>query len=277
MIARRALLTGGTVAALMPLLARAEPDVLSVPATAEQGALVVGRVAPGTDVTVDQSPVLVSPEGFFAFGLAYDRASPVHVVARTAAGEIARNVQPTIRQYETQSLTGLPEQFVSPSPEELERIHREAGLIFEARKKVTPGVGFCEPFDWPVPGIISSVYGSRRILNGVPGAPHLGIDIAAPEGTPIRAPADGIVSISDDYFLDGGFTLLDHGHGVSSCYLHQSERLVAAGDKVARGDVVGHVGKTGRATGPHVHWGLCWFQLKLDPSRSTKTPEPPRV
>ena len=108
-------------------------------------------------------------------------------------------------------------------------------------------------------------------------APHLGVDIAAPEGTPIRAPADAIVSISDDYLVDGGFTLLDHGHGVSTCYLHQSKRLAKVGDTVARGDVIGLVGHTGRATGPHTHWGLCWFQLKLDPSRSTTAPEPPKA
>ncbi|MDE2183101.1 MAG: M23 family metallopeptidase [Alphaproteobacteria bacterium] len=251
---------------------------MSLAAAAVQGTLVVGRATTGASVTVDGNPVLVSPKGLFAFGISYDRDNPVHVEWRTSDGTVtSRDVDVIARQYETQTLTGLPQQFVTPTPEQVERIKREAATIYEARKRETDGVGFSEPFDWPVPGIISSVYGSRRILNGIPSAPHLGIDIAAAEGTPIKAPADGIVAISDDYFLDGGFTLLDHGHGVSSCYLHQSKRMATAGAKVSRGDVLGLVGRTGRATGPHVHWGLCWFQVKLDPSRSTRTPEPARA
>jgi murein DD-endopeptidase MepM/ murein hydrolase activator NlpD len=86
-----------------------------------------------------------------------------------------------------------------------------------------------------------------------------------------------VVLISDDYYLEGGFTLLDHGHGVFTLYLHQSKRLVAPGDQVKRGTVIGHIGKTGRATGPHLHWAMNWFQVKLDPSRSTRTPAPPRA
>jgi murein DD-endopeptidase MepM/ murein hydrolase activator NlpD len=278
MIGRRALLSAGAAVALAPLWARAADARLSFSGSMEQGALVVGEAQAGAKVSVDDVPALVSPDGAFAFGIAYNRARPVHLVAQFADGATeTRDLDPVVRQYETQALTGLPEQFVSPSPEELERIKREAALIWDARKCETDGIGFSEPFDWPVPGIVSSVYGSRRILNGTPSAPHLGVDIAAPEGTPIHAPADGVVTISDDYFLDGGFTLLDHGHGVSSCYLHQSRRMVVPGGKVSRGDVIGLVGQTGRATGPHVHWGLCWFQIKLDPSRSTRTPEPARA
>lgn len=278
MIARRALLSAGAAIALAPLWARASDGHLTFAGSMEQGGLVVGRAEGGAKVLVDDRSVLVSPGGAFAFGISYDQAKPIHVAVQYADGTgEAHDLDPVARQYETQAITGLPHQFVEPTPEELERIKREAGLIWEARKRETEGVGFAEPMDWPVPGIISSVYGSRRILNGIPSAPHLGIDIAAPEGTPIHAPADGVVSISDEYFLDGGFTLIDHGHGVSTCYLHQSKRMTAVGDKVARGDVIGLVGQTGRATGPHVHWGLCWFQVKLDPSRSTRTSEPARA
>jgi murein DD-endopeptidase MepM/ murein hydrolase activator NlpD len=100
------------------------------------------------------------------------------------------------------------------------------------------------------------------------------VDMAAPAGTPIHAPADGTVVISDDYYLDGGFTLIDHGQGVSTCYLHQSARLVGAGEKVKRGQLIGRIGQTGRATGPHLHWAMNWFEVKLDPSRSTRKPKP---
>ena len=237
----------------------------------------IGKALPGAKVRIDDASVRVSQEGVFAFGLTYDRTQPVHVVADYADGRSeARDIVPVVRQYAIQRINGLPQKLVTPSPEALERIKRENVLIFEVRKRDTTGVGFAELFDWPFPGIISSVYGSQRIENGTPMAPHLGIDIAAPEGTPIHAPADAVVSICDDYFLDGGFTLLDHGHGVSSCYLHQSKRVVAVGDKIARGQVIGLVGKTGRATGPHMHWGLNWFQVKLDPSRSTAASEPPK-
>jgi murein DD-endopeptidase MepM/ murein hydrolase activator NlpD len=100
------------------------------------------------------------------------------------------------------------------------------------------------------------------------------VDMAAPTGTPIHAPADGVVSISDEYYLDGGFTLIDHGQGVSTSYLHQSGRLVKPGDAVKRGQRIGLIGATGRATGPHLHWAMNWFEVRLDPSLSTRKPKP---
>jgi murein DD-endopeptidase MepM/ murein hydrolase activator NlpD len=276
-IARRSFLAAGATLALMPRFAVAgEGSRLTFRGSLEQGGLVVGLVVPGAKIAVDGSPVLVSPEGMFAFGLSYDRAAPVRVIANFADGSSETGeVTALARQYMVQTINGVPEETVSPTPEQEERMRRERALIAVARKRETAGVGFAEPFDWPFPGILTGEYGNQRVVNGKPKGPHLGVDIAAPEGTPIRAPADGVVTIADDFFLEGGFTLIDHGHGVSSCCLHQSERKVAAGDKVARGDVIGLVGKTGRATGPHMHWGLAWFQVKLDPSRSTRTPLPP--
>jgi len=276
-LARRTFLSAGAAFALVPSRA-GEGSRLAIRGSLQQGGLVIGHVAAGATVTVDDTAALLSPEGIFAFGLAYDRIKPVHVVAKFADGTSeTSDVAPLVRQYEVQTINGLPEKFVTPSAEDQARIERENTLIVEARKRATDGAGFAEPFDWPFPGIVTGVYGSQRVLNGKPMAPHLGIDIAAPEGTPIHAAADSVVSISDDYFLDGGFTLLDHGHGVSTCYLHQSKRLVKEGDKLAKGDVIGLVGHTGRATGPHTHWGLNWFQLKLDPSLAAATGAPPKA
>ncbi|HEY0281304.1 MAG TPA: M23 family metallopeptidase [Rhizomicrobium sp.] len=275
-LARRTFLAAGAATIVLPRLARAEVNALSFGGSTEQGGLVIGKAPAGAAVSVDGAAVRLSPQGNFVFGFSYDRIEPAHVVALYAdGGSEARDVAPIPRQYETQSIEGLPQELVTPSPENLERIKRENALITEARTRDSGGTGFAGPFDWPFPGIVTGVYGSRRIENGTPMAPHLGVDIAAPEGTPIRAPADAIVSLTGDFLVNGGFTQLDHGHGVSSCYLHQSERMVKAGDKVARGDVIGLVGKTGRATGPHTHWGLAWFQVKLDPSRSTRSPVPP--
>ncbi|MGA7712234.1 MAG: M23 family metallopeptidase [Rhizomicrobium sp.] len=281
MMHRRAVLAGAAALAALPrssVFGQAASQ-LTFKGSREQGSLIVCQTVPAAkSATIDGEAVQTSPAGLFVFGIAYDRTTPIHIEAHCGQDSIVQqDVLPIVRQYEIQRINGLPQKFVTPSPEDLERIKRENASIYDARKRDTDGIGFALPFDWPFPGILSGVYGSQRIDNGTPMAPHLGVDIAAPAGTPIHAPADAVVSISDDYFVDGGFTLLDHGHGVSTCYLHQSKRMAKAGDKVARGDVIGLVGQTGRATGPHSHWGLNWFQLKLDPSRSTVTPEPPKA
>jgi hypothetical protein len=278
MTSRRLFLAGSAAFAAMPWMARADVMGLVLSSNLQQGALVIGRTAPAATVKIDGAPVSVSPQGVFAFGFAYDQTKPAHIELHHSDGSIEpHDAMPVVRQYDIQHVNGLPQKFVTPSPDDLARIKREGAAITEARKRDTDGMGFAQAFDWPFPGILSGVYGSQRIDNGTAMAPHLGVDIAAPEGTPIHAPADAVVSITDDYFLDGGFTLLDHGHGVSTCYLHQSKRLVKVGDKLARGDVIGLVGQTGRATGPHSHWGLNWFQMKLDPSLSTRTPAPPKT
>ena len=122
-------------------------------------------------------------------------------------------------------------------------------------------------FQWPVEGRISGVYGSQRILNGIPKRPHFGIDIAAPAGTPIRAPAVGLVTLAaDDHYYTGGTVILDHGHGLTSAFLHLQEVRVAPGQTVAQGEVIGTLGATGRATGPHLDWRINWFDQRLDPA-----------
>ena len=249
---------------------------IALTGTLEQGSLTIGRVPPGSLVTLDAAALHVSTDGVFAFGFAYDQTNAANLLARFADGtQEQREIVPALRKYDIQRINGLPEPLVTPPPDVEERIQKEHASVMEARKLDTDGVAFAEPFDWPAAGTVSGVFGSQRILNGEPKAPHFGVDIAAPVGSPIHAPADGVVSNTGDYYLEGGFTLIDHGHGVSTCYFHQSRRLVADGGRVSRGDVIGLVGQTGRATGPHVHWGMNWFQIRLDPSRSTRTPAPP--
>ncbi len=275
MIGRRSFLAAGAALAVMPS-ARALASRLSFTGSQEQGGLVIGRAPAGTRITVDEKPYLVSPEGIFTFGLPFDADKPVRVAAAYPDGTTeTQDVLARARQYELQPINGLPEKYVEPPPEVAARMAHERELIWQARTRETGGTDFVNPLEWPFAGILTGRYGSQRVLNGKPMAPHLGVDIAAPQGTPIHAAADGIVSISDEYYLEGGLTMLDHGHGVATCYLHQSKRLVAVGQKVTRGEVIGLVGMTGRATGPHTHWGLSWFHVKLDPSRSTRTPEPP--
>lgn len=274
MIGRRRFLATAAAFAAMP--ARAVQGRLVIKGAMEQGSLALGYAEPGAGVAVDGNKVRLTPQGVFAFGFAYDQAKPSVVSVTWNDGSIeTRSCLPTVRQYEIQRVNGLPQQTVTPSPEALVRIKKEAETIYVARQHDTAGnYDFLQGFDWPAPGIESGVFGSQRIDNGVRMAPHFGVDMAAPTGTPIRAPADGIVTISADYYLDGGFTLIDHGQGVSTCYLHQSKRLVAAGDTVKRGQLIGRIGQTGRATGPHLHWAMNWFEVKLDPSRSTRNPKP---
>jgi murein DD-endopeptidase MepM/ murein hydrolase activator NlpD len=259
--------------------ARAGEDVPSarftVTGSMEQGSLAVGTAPPGSLVSLDGRPLSVTPDGRFAFGFGPDQTTPSLVTVRYPdAGGDSRSYLPVARQYEEQRVNGLPQNTVTPPPEVRARIAHEAETIFLARLYDSPGSDFLSGFDWPAPGIESGVFGSRRIDNGVAMSPHWGVDMAAPAGTPICAPADGLVRICDDYYLDGGFTLIDHGQGVSTSYLHQSARLVKAGDRVRRGQMIGRIGATGRATGPHLHWAMNWFEVRLDPSRSTRTAKP---
>ncbi len=208
----------------------------------------------------------------------YNETKPAKISARFPDGTAdTLSVTPKERMYEIQRITGLPEKYVTPPANVIERIKREGATITHARTRDTGESWFADGLDWPVAGIISGTWGNQRILNGEPRAPHFGFDIAAPKGTPIHAPADAIVSLAQpSFYLDGGITVLDHGHGVSTVYIHQSKLMVKANQRVSRGQVIGLVGMTGRATGPHLHWAMNWFQVKLDPSRSTRTPAPPK-
>ena len=258
-----------------PVWAQERPVRFSVSGALTQGSLVLGTAPPGSLVALDGRPLRVAGDGRFTFGFGPDQTGASLVTVRYPdGGGDSRSFTPTARQYETQRINGLPQKTVTPPPEVRARIAREAENIYLARLNDSAGNDFLSGFDWPAPGILSGMFGSRRIDNGVPMAPHYGVDMAAPVGTPIQAPADGTVSISDDHYLEGGLTLIDHGQGVSTAYLHQSKRLVKAGDVVKRGQRIGLVGATGRATGAHLHWAMTWFEVRLDPSLSTRKPKP---
>ena len=275
---RRSVLAAAAALIAVPGLAFGAASRISLNGALKQGGLVLGKCEPGASVMFEGKPIRVSADGAFGFGFPYDQKTASSLVARFADGsEEQRGITPQLRDYDIQRLNGLPEAYVSPPPDILERIQRESVRFRQARARDTDASWYADGFDWPAMGIISSLYGSQRILNGEPRAPHLAVDIAAPTGTPIHSPADGIVSLIDDQYLNGLFTILDHGHGVSTNYVHQSRQLVKLGDKVARGQVIGEIGQTGRATGPNLHWGMTWFQVALDPSLSTPTPKPAKA
>jgi murein DD-endopeptidase MepM/ murein hydrolase activator NlpD len=171
------------------------------------------------------------------------------------------------RAYAIERVNGLPQATVTPDPAEQARIDRENALIAKARERDDARSDFAFGFVRPAPGRFSGVYGSQRILNGEPKSPHMGLDMAAPSGTQIRAPAPGIVTLAHpDMLLSGQTVIVDHGHGVSTVYIHMSRTDVVAGQVLKQGDAIGAIGMTGRASGPHLHWGLNWFDIKLDPA-----------
>ncbi|MGA3304698.1 MAG: M23 family metallopeptidase [Stellaceae bacterium] len=256
------------LAAVLPLAAPAFAGTLTLDGPIEQGGLIRGKVDPGASVSLDGAPVRVASDGHFILG--FGRDAPDHaaldVVYRDGSKE-HRDLSVTARQYDTRNITGLPEDQVSPGPELLDRIKRENGEAAAARNIDSNLLFFETRFIWPVTGPISGVYGSQTILNGQPRAPHMGVDIAASPGTPIKAPAAGTVTLAEkDFFMTGGTVMIDHGYGLSTVYFHMSRLDVRLGQKVAQGQVIGAVGATGRATGPHLHWGLNWYQLRLDPA-----------
>lgn len=278
MIARRAFLAGTAAAFACSRAAFAQPTRISLSGALEQGSLAIGKTEAGASVTINDLPVRVSPQGLFGFGFEYNQTTPTKISARFPDGTTETlPVTPKVRMYEIQRINGLEPKYVSPPTDVLARIKREGAQIAHARTRDTGKSWFADGLDWPVGGIVTGTWGNQRILNGEPRAPHFGYDIAAPKGTPIHAPADAIVSLAQpNFYLDGGITVLDHGHGVSTCYIHQSKLKVKVNQRVSRGEVIGLVGATGRATGPHLHWAMNWFQVKLDPSRSTRTPAPPK-
>ena len=267
MTPRTAVVLALLLAALSPSAAAAQDAPPELSGALTQGGTVFGQTEPGATVTVDGRPVRVAGDGRFVFGFGRE-AREAMLEIRHADGRITRrplSIAP--RHFDVQEVEGLPQNLVTPSPEEEARIAREQAKVLAARKLDLDRPLFESGFIWPAQGPISGVYGSQRILNGTPRAPHYGVDVAAPEGSPVVAPADGVVTFAEpDLLLTGGTLVIDHGHGLSSTFIHLSRIDVAAGAEVRQGERVAAVGATGRATGPHLHWGMNWFEVRLDPA-----------
>jgi len=232
-----------------------------------QGHFIIGKTYPKTKVWIDKRQVKVTKDGYFVFGLDRDRKYDVVITLNKDGNKekVVKKVQK--RKYEIQKIDGLPEKKVTPPKEIYERIKRENKLIANARAVESNLIFFKNKFMVPVENyIISGVYGSQRILNGKPKWPHYGLDFAAEEGTKIKAMLDGTVTLAEpDLFYTGGTLIFDHGHGISTLYMHMEKLFVKKGQKVKQGDVIGTVGSTGRATGAHLDVRLNWFGTRLDP------------
>jgi murein DD-endopeptidase MepM/ murein hydrolase activator NlpD len=258
---------------LAPLLAfaagaaRAEVP-LALDGKLTQGGLVVARTLPGATATLDGKTLAVDTTGAFVLGFTHDAKREWTLVVTAPGGARAtRTLRVAPRQYPAQRIDGVPPHLVEPPPEVMQRLEEEYFLVRKARAAMSAQPFWRTGFIWPAVGRVSGVYGSRRIVNGKPLRPHFGVDVAAPPGAPVRAAAAGTVTLAHhDLYFSGRTVIVDHGLGVSTLYIHMNELRVATGDRVAQGQVIGTIGTTGRSTGPHLHWGLNWFQDYLDPA-----------
>ena len=252
---------------LVLFAAPAFAGTLELSSPIEQGALVRGVTEPGARVALDGRAIRVAPDGHFIFGFAREAAAKASLDVTFKDGtKEHRDLSVAVHPYDIQRIEGLPPKVVTPDPETIERIQHDQAAVGAAHHVDSSLMNFEEPLQWPATGKISGVYGSQRILNGQPRAPHMGTDLAVPTGTPVHSAAGGKVSLAEpDFVLDGGIVIVDHGYGLSTLFMHLSKIEVKAGDTVAAGQVIGESGMTGRATGPHIHWGVSWYGMALDP------------
>ena len=256
---------------VLPLLAAcllpAPAHAVELDGEAVQGGLLFGISSPGSRVSLDGAEIMVSADGRFVIGFDRDETGERTLKVREPDGAektLVLAVAP--REYAIERVDGLPPSTVTPDPAALERIRQEAEMVAAARARRDGRADYAEGFAWPAAGRISGVYGSQRILNGEPRRPHYGLDIAAPTGSPVFAPADGVVTlVHPDMYFSGGTIVLDHGQGLSSTFLHLSRTLVEAGTEVNQGDLIGEIGATGRASGPHLDWRMNWLDRRVDP------------
>jgi len=247
---------------------------LILPDTAFQGAMVVGRVIPPASVWTRGKALTVSKQGYFVIGMPRDQKNDTVVLAKTGTARIKRTIRTLARQWQIERINGLPKKKVSPDKNTLKKIQADAKTVNAVRASKPHPMGYfldSNGFTLPLKGRISGVFGSQRILNAKPRSPHRGVDIAAPLGTPVVNPADGVVClVANDMVLMGNTLMVDHGLGVRSIFIHLDRILVKKGARVAQGDLIARVGQSGRATGPHLHWGVFVGAIAVDPQQVVK-------
>ena len=235
-----------------------------------QGGLIIGQAADVKEVKkvmFDSRQLKLSEEGDFAFGFGRDAAAAHELVIVLEDGSrIVKKLEITKREYRIQKIEGISKKVMNPSKSNLERIRAENASVKKARQTDDARTDFMQDFKWPLLGEITGVYGSQRVFNGVPKRPHYGVDVAAPVGTQIVSPADGVVTLyHPNMFYSGGTLIVDHGHGISSTFIHLKRGLVKVGQHVKQGEIIAETGASGRATGPHLDWRMNWFNVRLDP------------
>jgi len=232
-----------------------------------QGGLMFGKTNPDSSISLDGQTIAIAEDGRFVIGFSRDETGTRELRVTAPNGEVTtRSLTIQVRDYDIERVDGLPPSKVTPDPSVAERIREDSRMVATARQHRDNRAYYGNGFTWPAKGRISGVYGSQRILNGEPRRPHFGLDIAAPTGTDVHAPADGLITLTHpDMYFSGGTIILDHGQGLSSTFLHLSKILVEAGVFVKQGDVIGKIGATGRATGAHLDWRMNWLDKRVDP------------
>jgi murein DD-endopeptidase MepM/ murein hydrolase activator NlpD len=243
---------------------------ISLPDTSYQGDMIMGKVEPPATVYVNGKPYPVSARGYFVIGVPRLKKKDILVWSKTGQQKASKIVRILAYPWQIQRIDGLPNAYVNPSPENVKRIRNDNQKVRSIRLAMANLVPLFlnKGFTAPVKGPITGVFGSQRILNGKPRNPHQGVDFAAPMNTPVYCPADGIVRLAArNTYLMGNMLMIDHGLGVRSIFMHLNRILVKEGETVKQGTVIGQVGKTGRATGPHLHWGVSVGTIPVDPAR----------
>ena len=230
-----------------------------------EGNLIVARTNPSNKIKINNEFLEIDESGIFVFGFHRDEENPIKLVIINNENEqFKTSIKPIKRVYKIQRIDGLKKSMVTPPEDTISRIKSDRKKVNKARKVKLKMGDFIQGFDWPLKGLITGVYGSQRILNDIPKSPHFGIDISVPIGTSVKAPASGIVTLTEDLYYSGYTVILNHGLNINSTFLHLSEINVNVGDRIGRGDLIGHSGDTGRSTGPHLDWRIDWNGKRLD-------------
>ena len=238
-----------------------------LPESLVQGGLIIAKAEKHQRVFVDDRELTLSPQGFYVFGVGRDAGPKVTVkIVEQQQTVRSKDIEIIQRDYDIQRIDGLASSMVTPPKAVLSRIKDDNYRVAMARRTESTEQGFLQPFIWPAEGRLSGIYGSQRVLNGVPKRPHYGLDVAAPVGTPVVSPSDGVVTLADDdMYYSGGTLIVDHGFGISSTFIHLDKIHVVVGQRVKQGQRIADVGVTGRVTGAHLDWRVNWFSERLDP------------
>ncbi|MCC3862303.1 M23 family metallopeptidase [Pseudemcibacter aquimaris] len=255
----------GVIAFLITSIHAYADNDLGMPDTLKQGGYYVGKINPKDKVTFHGKRVKVSEDGYFVIGLGWKYKSQANIrVDHMAGGHTMYHIPVKEHDYDVEEISGLPSKYVAPPKAVQERIAKDAADVRRVRTIDSDLQNFRDDMIWPVKGRISGRFGNHRILNGEPRSPHTGLDIAPGQGALIVAPLGGKVTLVSDQYLTGNTMVIDHGHGISSVYAHMEKAIAKEGQMVAKGDPIGTVGMSGRATGPHLHWGMNWYGERLN-------------
>ena len=250
------------------LYAKVFSRILTIEGTFIQGGLLFGKTKPNSKIFFNDKKIFVNNEGDFLLGISRDEKKENLLIVNNENKVEKYNINILSRKYKIQKIDGLPKNKVTPNQEELKRIKKESKLISKYKNLFLDKTFYKSGFVWPVEGKVTGKYGDQRILNGKPRRPHFGIDIVASLGSKIISPSDAIVAFTfENTFFNGKMIILNHCLGLNSIYSHLNKIYVKKGDKLKRGDLLAEVGSTGRATGPHLHWGMYVFNTAVDPEK----------